>query len=105
MSARQWPSVRGWRGLEAHRVAQKGESIVRAAASWLTAEGGKALLWGLGLMITVAGRVRRSLRVARRGTTHTWHSVGLATPSLETLPWALLAVAIGVGVGVALTLL
>jgi hypothetical protein len=55
-------------------------------------------------MIAVAGRLRRSVRVARRGA-HTWHSVGLATLSLETLFWALLAVAIGVGVGLTVTLL
>jgi hypothetical protein len=99
-----WPSVRGWRGLGAHRATRKGDSIGRAAASRLTAEGGAALLWGLGLMIAVAGRLGRSLRVARRGA-HTWHSVGLATLTLETLLWALLAVAIGVGVGLTVTLL
>jgi hypothetical protein len=103
--AHQWPNVRGWHGLGAHRATRKGESTGRAAASRLSAEGGAALLWGLGLMIAVAGRLRQSLRVARRGTAHTWHSVGLATPSLETLLWALLAVAIGVGVGLAMTLL
>jgi hypothetical protein len=105
MPAHRWPSVRGWRGLGAHRATRKGESIGRAAASWLTSEGGTALLRALVLVIAVAGRLRQLLRVARRGAAHTWHSVGLATPSRETLLWALFVVAMGVAVGLAASLL
>ena len=112
MPAHQRSRVREWRGLGAHRATQKGEGIGRAAASWLAAEGGAALLLGLGVMVSIGGGLRQSLKVARRGAASTWQGVGLATlgwrrpsPSLdETLVWALLAVAIGVGIGLAVTL-
>ena len=103
MGARQWPSD-GWRGLGADRATRKGESIGRAA-SWLIAAGGAALLWGLGSLIAVTGRLRQSLRIARRGAAHTWYSVCLATPSRETLLWLLCTLAISVGVGLFVALL
>jgi hypothetical protein len=103
MPARQWPSVHGWRRLRAHRATRKAESIGRGAASWLTTAGGATLLWGLGSMIAVASRLRQSLRVARRSAVQTWYSVGLTTPSRETLLWALLVVAISVAVGFGVT--
>jgi len=77
----------------------------------VTAEGGAALLWGLGLMITVAGRLRQSLNDVRRGAAHSRHGVRhvllrrRALHRLKPLLWGLGVLAIGVGVGLAVTLL
>lgn len=88
----------------------KTKGLGRAAASWLSAEGSAALLWGLGLIVALAGGLRKSLSSARPATTQTWHSVRRtligwrASHSLEAPLWALAAVVIGVGIGLVLTL-
>jgi hypothetical protein len=84
----------------------RAEGLGRAAASWLSA----ALLWGLGLIVAVAGGLRKSLHSARRGAALTWYSVRRtllgwrASHSLEAPLWALAAVVIGVGIGLVITL-
>jgi hypothetical protein len=94
------------RAAATRHAARNGKSTAGAAAGWLTAQGSKALTWGVECTRALVGGLWQSMQAAYRGATARQDSLGVAQRrwsaryGSEALTWAL-GVALAVCVGIA----